>query len=229
MKNGIIIICLLFCYFYGEGQKLFLKRNLKRSVVKTETFIGITVKGETYHYENWKNICLGCNDSIAYKNIWLVDSLQKEYMVVKQYYESDTAYIFDTINYYQTEKRELYYKEWFLVEYFDSPDGNYLNDKLVFKFPKYILRKKIAWKNIESLNFSKAQVCSELSFTIPLQALITTVGGPFIATDQGKFHWDIFIFSEIIGISKIFTIHRYLSSLKVKKYELKEWKIKVKK
>jgi len=228
MKSILIIICILLKITSVNSQKVIFKSNIKRSVLRTETFIGITLKGESYNYDQWKNICKGCQDSISNANIWIVDSIQTNYIILKQYYESDSSYIFDTINYSQTEKREKYYKEWFLVEYFNSPDGNYLKDKLVFKFPKHILRKKVEWEKIESINFSKRDNCGQMSAMIPLQATILTLGAPIIAFEEGKFHWDLFLIGELIGLSKVFTIHRYLDSLKVKRYQMNSWKMKIK-
>ena len=229
MKRRILTILTIILTTVSYGQKkIIFRKGLHREVIKVERTIGVTKKGETFKFDEWKSICSGCKDCLWKDNIWKLDSIHNDYIVVRQLIDNDSAFKFDTISYTDKKKLKNYSKEWFWVTEIQSPDSNTMHNKLVYKYPIAFNRQRILIDSITSFSFSKQENCSGFGIGFPLMGLIMVVASPVAAFDNGKFDAGLFIIGETLGLGIFYLIYRSVNNTKIKTYRTDEWNIRVK-
>jgi hypothetical protein len=229
MTRHIIFILTLLLSISAYGQKkIILTNGLKRTKIKVGKTIGVTQKNEPYFYENWKSVCSGCRDSICSQNIWALDSIKTDYLVLKQLIDNESAYVFDTLTYQDNKKLRKYQKEWYWVDEIKSPDSVILNNKLVFKYPIAYNRKNVPVDSIHSFSFSRSKDCIGYDLGVPLMAAISIIGSPIAAFDNGKFDIGTFLVGETMGLLLVYIMYRDYQHKQVKTYKTDKWKMKIK-
>lgn len=254
-----VIILLLVCNagVYAQS-KIVFRNGMHRAVIKPGKIIGVTVKGETYKYDNWKSVCKGCYvercmdslydrdlyvdsiyfydrdcaDTICYNNMWTLDSVREDYIVVRRLSDDSTDFRLDTIS---SGKSSTYIKsmtkkhaDFFWVETIMPPDSNYNNVRYVYAVPTDYYRKRISMDSVQSFTFSEMNNCSTFDLGSVLLAGIAIVAAPIAASDGPGFSWPAFLVGEALGGYMIGSMYKNIQDLRVKRYEVSEWKVKVK-
>ena len=109
-----------------------------------------------------------------------------------------------------------------------SPDSIVLNDKLVYKYPIYLKRRKIPIDSIQSFSFSRSNDCIGYDIFVPLFALIGIIGSPIIAIDHGKFDVGVFVVGETLGLLVAYSMFLDYKNDLVKTYSKDDWQIRIK-
>lgn len=259
------LLILLMLYFAGDltaQRKIVLRNGLNRVVIKTGKDIGVTEIGEPYHYSNWKTVCSDCyldscmdslyagskyydstffyyrdcRDTVCMNNIWTLDSIKGNNLVLRRLSNDSTKYRLDTVriedyNRYERKMRKQY-AELLLVEV-DSSTGepNMVNYSYVVLVATDYDRKIIPLDSIASISFPRAEKCSTFDLSVPLFTLVVAIGAPIAAADKkefgGKFGWPVFVAGEALAGWLTTSMVRNINSLKVKRYNLNQWKVKV--
>lgn len=263
MKARTLLI-LLFIVLVNDltaQRKIILRNGLKRIVVKPGKVIGVTQVGEPYHYSNWKSVCSDCyldscmdslyagrkyfdstffyyrdcRDTICINNIWFLDSIKGNKIVLRQLSGDSTKYRLDTVNvddYDRYERRMRKQNEEPLFVEVDSSTGepDTVNYSYIVLVATGYDRKTISLDSIASLSFSRAESCLTFDLSVPLFTLVAAIGAPIIAADKkqfgGKFGWPVFIAGEAIAGWLSTSMVRNVNSLKVRRYNLNEWEAK---
>src|SRR4029079_4181589 len=85
MKLFFSLVLLLFISFsvYGQRKLILVSKNGHRTAIKHGKILGFTLKGEPFMFDGWKTLCKAC-DTIVQKNLWIVDSIKRNYVQLKQ-------------------------------------------------------------------------------------------------------------------------------------------------
>lgn len=162
----LLLPTLLFLSLLGTAQrKLILYNPHQTHVFRIGDELGITTKGQTYIYGNWKTICKPC-DSTVQKNVWTIDSIAQNSFVLSRI----THYRYDTLTYeaYLTLVKEYkkQKKSFPLVEssfYQETNNSTEKQEMYVIKSPEYN-RQTIAYDSLESITvsrFKSEEYCSK--------------------------------------------------------------------
>ena len=174
MKRIILLILIFFILNVSFGQKkVVLRKGIQKNILKIGKEIGITNKGEDFKYSSWKNSCSTKNN-----NIWIIDSIKTNFIVVRRLLNDSSAYIYDTIPEKNKKLIRKYSKDWIYVTSIKTLSDNYLS---VYKYPKEFERKKVAWNNIQSLTFAKQKNCEGFSIFVPLASVLIIIMTPIVA------------------------------------------------
>jgi hypothetical protein len=227
-RHLIFILTLLFSISAYGQKKITFTNGLKKTKIKIGKTIGVTQKNEQFYYENWKSVCSGCQDTICRQNIWTLDTIRTDYIIVRQLIDNDSAFIFDTLTYQDKKKLRKYSKEWYWVGEIKSSDSILLHNKLVYKYPIAFNRRKIKTDSIQSFSFSRSDDCIGYDLGVPLIAAIAIIGSPIAAFDKGKFDVGVFAVGEAIGLLIVYSMYRDYQNKLVKTYSTDKWKMKIK-
>jgi hypothetical protein len=253
MRTFLLLIIILFTTTVSAQKKVVLKNGLHHAKLKPGKLIGVTTKGETFHYTNWKNVCSGCdvpscvdslkqlsrqNDTIRYSsavcadslcidNLWVLDSVRKDYIVLSQTIEHDSAYRFDTVPYAQWQRyeRKLKNQSWFIRSWIPATDGS-SNGYFVVAIPEVFITRRVPIDSIASFTFPKTDNCSSFGLGVPLLAAACIIGGPVAAVQGGQFDWAPLIVGEAVGGFLIWVMYDNIQDHRVKTYDTATWKIK---
>lgn len=186
--------------------------------------LGVTKKGQEYFFSRWSHIGTGY-DSISRVNLWTLDSVGNNYIILKKNKKDRNAYVYDTLSHTKASDRGWIYDSEFINEYATRKSQVH---KFVYKKPIDFDRIKIPIDSIESFTFSKANSYESPGLTVLLVPAFI-IGSPFAAKDEnGKFVWSNFLIGEAIGVSWFFFLRYYIRRADVHTYKLTEWEIKVK-
>lgn len=229
MKRPLIILLTLIISFSLSGQnKIIFSQGLKKVKIKVGKYIGVTQKKESFKFESWESICTKCADSISYQNIWTLDSIDYNYIVVRQLIDHDSAYIYDTITYEEKYKSKNKYYDWIFVDEIRSSDGDILKNRLVYAYPIVFKRNRILTENIQSVSFAKNNYCNIHDSGYLLTTAVLIIGTPFAAFDEGTFNASIFAIGEGLGLLMVYSIYKKIQNNKVKTYQVGDWEMKIK-
>jgi len=223
----LFAIALLISTNLFSQNKLVLKNGWKRRVLKVGHTLGVTKKGEDIKFERWKRICSGCKDSICRKNIWRLDSIQYNYIVLRQNIPHDSAYIYDTVL-MSDKKNAEYSKKWEWVGEIETPDSIYENYPQIYRLPILFNRKRIPLDSIESFTFSKRLHCNGFTLAYPLMGLTMIIVGPFASVDNGVFSPLAFTVFETMGFGICYSVYKSIKNHKIYTYDTKKWTATIK-
>lgn len=257
----VLLVLLLFVVTNASAQKLVLKNGMHRVKLKPGKQIGVTEKGESFHYSNWKSVCSGCyhpdcmdstftdkryqdstffyyrdcRDTLCIAQIWTLDSVKDNCIVLRRLSDDTTKYRLDTINIaeYDRYERNLrkQHKEPVYVEV-DSITGeaNVVNLSYIVLVATDYDRKTVSLDSLSSLTFSRADHCATFGLGVPLMAAALAIGSPIVAADKsewnGKFGWAALLVGEAMAGYITWSMVRNIKSLKVRTYDFTEWKVR---
>lgn len=255
---AIITFLLVFKTEMHAQNKIVFRNDVHLAVIKPGKLIGVTLRDETYKYANWKSVCKGCYyegcmdslynrdlyvdsmyfydrdcaDTICYNSMWTLDSVRDDYIVVRRLSDDSADYRRDTIT---AGKYSVYIKamtkkhsDFLWVETIVPPDSNYNNVQYVYAVPTDYYRKQIPMDSIQSFTFSEMNNCSTFDLGSVLLAGIAIVAAPIAAADGPGFSWPAFLVGEALGGYMIGSMYKNVQDLKVKRYDVNEWNVKVK-
>lgn len=150
-----ILFCLILSFGAMLGQnKIVLSKGLKKRSFKTKQLIGVTLKGESYKYEGWRN--LEKRDSVVKANFWVLDSIGTQgFKLVTFKYK--VTYKLDTISGKKSTPDGD--NAYILKEVLSNQVGKDGYYKVVYKVPTIDVlidqEKRIPFDSIESFTYLK--------------------------------------------------------------------------
>jgi hypothetical protein len=234
-KYKVILLFLSFSLLTYSQNSILLKKGRKKITIRKGKLIGITKKGENFQYTNWKFVCNLCEDDLCKQNLFILDSVKKDYIVVKQLINHDSAYIFDTVvNPFGKNINKYFIENWLWVNTIYPENGIKSKIKCVFKYPKHYFLRKFQFDEIESFTFpvyDEKFACIYLDDSAGYELSFRLIfGTPFtlMINDSHGFNEALLIGGELLGFLVLY-LELSLEELKlVKTYSTKEWKIMVK-
>lgn len=173
-------------------RKLILYNPSQTHVFKIGDELGITQKGQTNIFGNWKTICKPC-DTIVQKNLWTIDSIAQNSFVLSRIID----YRVDTLTYEEYETLVKEYKKqkkrFPLIEnsfFKEASNGMEKQEMYVIKFPE-IMRQTVLYDSLESITVSRLkseEYCSKGYILFP--AAIGLMGVYVFFTEGVKTHPD---------------------------------------
>lgn len=262
VKRIALLLCILLCCEGLHAQKkLVFRKGWKRVVIKPGKDIGITEKGEEFRYQNWKNICSGCyfepcmdslyarpryhdstffyyrdcRDTGCINNIWTLDSIIGNEIVLRRLpldsakYRRDTIPVVSFDQYERDSLRDYDGPVWFEVDSVTGEVAIIDSGYVIMTITGYD-RKRVALDSLASITFPCARRCSSFGIGVPVIALTFAVACPIAAADKsqfnGKYGWAFMIFGEAMAGWLTYSMIRSVKDQKVRTYELDEWEVR---
>ena len=149
LLNFFAIATLLFSSC--SSTRLIVKSDRSKAVIKESVNVAVTLKGETYSFnEDCKSICKEC-DPLLHHSLWKVDSIKNNYLVLRH----DLEFVYDTIP-------QNVFKRYSRNDKKINLDEVIIMDKraaYVYKIPTKSDFRKITYDNLHAITFSYKDKC----------------------------------------------------------------------
>jgi hypothetical protein len=177
-----------------------------------------------------------CIDTLCVNNIWTLDSVKENEIVLRRWSHDPAKTRLDTVRQEDMNRYrrsiEKQYKEAPLYE-IDSATGapTVVNGCYVMLVMTDYDRKTIPIDSLSSVTFSRADRCSTFGLGVPLMAAVFAFASPIAAANKkdfnGKYGWPVLVAGEAVAGWLTLSMVRNVKSLKVRTYNVDEWKVKM--